>query len=808
MSGPLPDPTGLIQGVLTELAVRAVERVWTLSFFTRFRRDPIEAAVHSAIQEVNVSDLSLYVEPALLERFLSSPDVAGIVDRLLAFRLLRAEDDGEEHSSDGGDQQDRLDAQQRKIQWELERVRENQGGSDLSEPSSSERLSAQAQEEALRRECSRVTELWLGAEGGHEVPHELVYSALTGAADAAYEAVGPSRKDGADIRPNLRRWLDSVEPRLRMLDQVTSIQPFLEFENQLRVQVAEEHKWLRAPHLGREVRVEWGAAYVDPWFGPRDTSRGEHDISATELMARLDRAVVLGDPGAGKSSFAESVCSRIATRYDKRLVAGRRLTPMLVVLRNHAVDLRRASMAQILENVSRSVYQVDPPDGAVKYLLAQGRLLVLFDGLDELRDLSDRQRMRNAIESFCNFYPMTHVLVTARNIGYEYAQLRSSEFRTFVLREFSDEQISLYARRWFELQDDFPRVSPARRAASFLEESEQHASDLRRNPLLLALLCGVYGNQGTLPTSRPDIYKRCIELLLKQWDSLRQIEVVDPLESHLERTLRQVANWLYNEPGLGLGMPESMLVRRCAAYLEQVRTEDLEEATKVAQSFVDFCRDRAWVLVKTGSNKDGEDLFGFAHRTFLEYFAAQYIEKRSRTPGDLADTLIELIDGSPSVIPHLALQLADDSREAGDEILSRLLSDSEEEIEGVQERLLLFVVEALRFLVPKPGTTRRLARETALGLIKPTLVDTTRYDGSIESTPWPAVGRRLGAIAEPNVRAASVGFADGLTRAPHPGDRQAAMEVLRNGIDQQPAYLREAWSRCYPELLLDAVVDA
>ena len=42
-----------------------------------------------------------------------------------------------------------------------------------------------------------------------------------------------------------------------------------------------------------------------------------------------------------------------------------------------------------------------------------------------------------------------------------------------------------------------------------------------------------------------------------------------------------------------------------------------------AREFVEFCRGRMWVFTDAGTTVSGQRLYGFTHRTFLEYFAAK-----------------------------------------------------------------------------------------------------------------------------------------------------------------------------------------
>lgn len=795
MSDLVPSPAAVLQELLVNLATRTAERAWTFvaSRLRRGQPNRMRAALETAVSSIDHSSLPPDLDRDGLFDFLASPEATGVLDRLVAFRLLCVTFELMPRPKRAGEaRRGPLDSKHAKAEEELRAL----GILDTEKYYDSMTMD-------LRREAIRSASLWLGGTLS-QTAGDAVYETLARVAVVTVDAIRAEAEDGSALRNDLWHWMNSVEPRLRELSSISSITPFLEFDADLRYQVSAHHQWLRAPHLDREARMPIEQAYVPPHFEYRAPDQNAYvRVSALEFLATIDRTVVLGDPGAGKSSFGGWICRVIATQYERRHVAGRLLTPMFVALREYAPVLRDKSIVEHLESVVKTRYQVSPPPGAIQYLLTQGRLLLVLDGMDEVTDVAERQKLRDAIESFAHRYPMTRLLVTARSIGYDHAALSPSEYETYRLCEFTDRQVAAYCDQWFGGQDEFSPEDRRQRADAFLAESNEHAADLRTNPLLLALLCGVFRGEGSLPRSRPAIYQRCVDLLLRQWDAMRQIKVDEPLGDHLERTLRHLADWIFHDSQLAArGVAEEVLVRKCADFLRSVRTEDEELARAIAESFVDFCRDRAWILVEVG-----QGIFAFAHRTFLEFFAAQHLEKASRTPADLAAKLERMIGGDATVVPHLALQLANAARDdAGDEILRSLMNCAEDqEDDQVRKDLLLFIVEALRFVVPRPATTRRLAREAALGLLRDTLADTTRYDYQLTESPWPTVTAGLAAISEPNVLAAAAGFKDGMEHAVRVSDREEPMTLLRQNVERQRTYLARAWYAAYPELA-DATV--
>ena len=81
--------------------------------------------------------------------------------------------------------------------------------------------------------------------------------------------------------------------------------------------------------------------------------------------------------------------------YENRLLADRQVTPFLVILRDHASQKQQepCSILEFINDNIKADYQITSfPSDAVEYLLLSGRAVVIFDGLDELTNTSDRQK--------------------------------------------------------------------------------------------------------------------------------------------------------------------------------------------------------------------------------------------------------------------------------------------------------------------------------------------------------------------------------------------------------------------------------
>ena len=409
-----------------------------------------------------------------------------------------------------------------------------------------------------------------------------------------------------------------------------------DFVSRYRRHVADEHGKLQPPDLDRrrKVRVEDiyvdASVFLDPPRGavPDPNALGRPVQKVRELAGIIDRSVLLGDPGGGKSTAANVLVYQFATDPVGKI-------PFLVTLRKYAAqDPPEHSVAGYIEDTLARFYQCPSPPGLVDLLLLTGRAMVIFDGLDELLDTSRRADVSARVERFCAEYPLAPVLVTSRVVGYDQARLDDSQFRCYRLGGFADEQVGEFARKWFALE---PGAEPTE-AEAFLIESAS-VSDLRSNPLMLSLMCILYRGHGSLPRDRAGVYERCANLLFRRWDEHRHIHRELRAGRLVEPALRHLAWWLFTTNDPRAAVTEAHLVTETATFLHTRGFEAEEDARDAAAEFVKFCRERMWVLSVAGTTARGEPLYGFTHRTFLEYFAAYRLASTCDTPEDLGRAL-------------------------------------------------------------------------------------------------------------------------------------------------------------------------
>ncbi|HEU5157653.1 MAG TPA: HEAT repeat domain-containing protein [Streptosporangiaceae bacterium] len=337
--------------------------------------------------------------------------------------------------------------------------------------------------------------------------------------------------------------------------------------------------------------------------------------------------VLLGDPGAGKSTIA---------RYLLLALAGERATGRLAELAGHEpvlIELRDYALARPqCENFSEYLaarHRADGlglPEGVLDaYLNGGGQALVIFDGLDELFDPQEREAVARQIAWFASIHPTARILVTSRIVGYRKRILDEAGFGHHTLQDLNREQVEEFLTSWYGLAlHDRPAMAAQRRdrLTKAIEESPP-IKELAGNPLLLTILA-IIGKHRELPRERWKVYDHAASVLVEHWDvnkhlSNARVDADVIREDDKKDLLRRLAYrmQLGTEGLAGNHIWLEDLVAEIVDYLRDRFKYDFARATSIAHAMVDQFRERNFVLARYGPK-----VYGFVHRALLEFFCA------------------------------------------------------------------------------------------------------------------------------------------------------------------------------------------
>jgi formylglycine-generating enzyme required for sulfatase activity len=265
----------------------------------------------------------------------------------------------------------------------------------------------------------------------------------------------------------------------------------------------------------------------------------------TEAIQNDARMVLLGDPGSGKSTFMRHLAWALAQRGLDQLssqtaLAGwnvaHRLLPVLLPLRTLAGRLAGAASHDsaeqyvfdaLLDDIGK--LGIRRLDDALTEALVRGKALLLFDGLDEVPldgtpGVASRHDTLLAVRAFCRLYPRNRAVITCRTRAFDDTLRDALGWPVATLAPFTLGQIRHFVPAWYHALGGKLQPGQARLLSDKLITTIVGSPKLRElaaSPLLLTLMALVLLNKGELPRDRPQLYEAVLDLLLGQWDAVR-----------------------------------------------------------------------------------------------------------------------------------------------------------------------------------------------------------------------------------------------------------------------------------------------
>lgn len=336
--------------------------------------------------------------------------------------------------------------------------------------------------------------------------------------------------------------------------------------------------------------------------------RFEQRVPGLEAVKQYSKLMVLGKPGAGKTTFLKHIAiQNILGKFQANLV------PIFITLKNFTETNQSLSL---LEYITKQFTTCNLTDKRVaEFLLNQGIALVLLDGLDEVMEKDEAITLQE-ISKFINQYHNNNYVISCRIAARKYI---FENFTEVEVADFDNEQITAFATKWFITKDPLK----GKKIIQKLREKSQ-IQELATNPLLLTLLCLTFEESADFPANRSELYQEGINLLLKKWDAICNIERDQAYKNltvkNKEDLLSKIAQKTFKSGNYFFRQQE--LEQQIANYIRHLPDASTEgEALQLdACAVIKSIEAQHGLLVERARG-----IYSFSHLTFQEYFTAREI---------------------------------------------------------------------------------------------------------------------------------------------------------------------------------------
>ncbi|MEM9484686.1 MAG: GUN4 domain-containing protein [Cyanobacteria bacterium P01_F01_bin.116] len=284
-------------------------------------------------------------------------------------------------------------------------------------------------------------------------------------------------------------------------------------------------------------------------------------LSQAKQDPRFQSIAILAWGGFGKTTLMKHLAFTYAHNPGKiRRLKAPKLMPALLFLRKWKQLLTQENPPALPELIENHYVPSLPgaddlaiPKDWAKNALGNGKLLIMFDGFDEVAE-ADRPAISEWISEQIRNYSESVFILTSRPGGYK--QYTAEKPKTNVLvNPFNEDQREAFVRKWYGCQERHGRSQSKENAAAVAAIADEKAKDLlgqiegrdelqamATNPLLLNMIATFHrfypGSE--LPRKRAELYQEICRLQLGDRPRARQIDMLLSTE-HGQRVLQSLA---------------------------------------------------------------------------------------------------------------------------------------------------------------------------------------------------------------------------------------------------------------------------
>jgi len=299
------------------------------------------------------------------------------------------------------------------------------------------------------------------------------------------------------------------------------------------------------------------------------------------LLAQESRAVVLGEPGGGKTTCLTRLVMDAVTSYepDGRIALFAPLTLWQVT--------------GDLWSLLRRTTGLSP--GQIERLIRQNRCALYLDALNECPD-SARQSAVNALRNLLSDYPDLPVVISARSQD----ATASLRLPTFTVQSLNDSQRCRFLEAYLG--------DPARASAILANIQDQPGGDvLTSNPLTLRMIVDLVKDGSEMPSTGAMLYRSWIEKWYGRERDKAQAAGV-PLPWPIAEARRALAAIAYRARREGLRVSDDEMA------IASLRESNISHPTR----FLGSMTQSPFLFREEGRVQ-------FRHETFQEYLCAEFL---------------------------------------------------------------------------------------------------------------------------------------------------------------------------------------
>ncbi|WP_203293883.1 NACHT domain-containing protein [Luteirhabdus pelagi] len=385
-----------------------------------------------------------------------------------------------------------------------------------------------------------------------------------------------------------------------------------------------------------------------------EESNIEIRIKIDDALVNSNKNIIIGDPGAGKSSLLRYIALDILSSNPQLANTSQKYGRTLPVwlpfafITKHLSQTDSLSISEILRlwfNGFGKSYLFD----IAKEALEDERLFLIIDGIDEWSSFSSGQQAINRIETLRELYDCK-VLYSSRPYGFKLLKDLFTNLSILNLAGFTKLQqrnfVENWYNKWVTLQKELSDSDFANNQTNNFFRELELSVDLKKlaeTPLLLSILVLQKMQDSVLPKNKLEALRQITNYLINKHPKIRISSAAIVEEETYDIDFKDIFCELAiniqkdSSDGVILKSEAQKIIEK---YLITYAEYDRAKARVQSQKLIEVGANNFGLIIEKSNNE-----IAFGHKQFQEFLSAQYLYESDE---DLANEFIKEYAANPA----------------------------------------------------------------------------------------------------------------------------------------------------------------
>ena len=356
--------------------------------------------------------------------------------------------------------------------------------------------------------------------------------------------------------------------------------------------------------------------YFTPLRQRLSETENSKKISLINLLSQRNNIVIVGQPGAGKTTTIKKIFIDSILRINEEF---KYTFPLLIRLR----ELKRKKktdthvlLQEILAKVG--VFITLKKKTGLKFNMYRSLYsefidslnpLIILDGYDEIED----ELLRDDIDSTLRYLALSleksNFILTSRSADYN---LHINKTSVYEICPLTESQIINFASKWINNEESSSNLITQLKGSPYW--------DTTMRPLTISHLCAIYERNNSIPERPKSVYKKLIFLLLEDWSNQRSIKRISKYSNfEVERKMEFLSALAYI---LTVEYGRTTFDESVLRKIYQMLCLNFDLPENEGSHVIQEIESHNGLILQTSIES-----YEFAHKSLQEYLVAEYISR-------------------------------------------------------------------------------------------------------------------------------------------------------------------------------------